>query len=376
LVCLAVPPVNCVIGVRVVDAAVLVALIASVSSVVVAVLGALLARGAQRRLQRTQAEHATTLAGLQAVLAERSAERNARRDYEYEARKRLYEAAEPLLFQLAERSEDLQGRIVGLARTARNGDLEPGRGWLSREGYYLRSTVHRLISPVALFHLLQDQLTLVDLDLDHDMRAQYSMSKYLAWSLTDPFVLAACSPVLEYDPYRKSGEAVPFQGVASGLLDAAAQSLIVRGDNVPGRVMRFGEFDDAYAAQDSTVRRACRQVADLLHDFHPRTHPVLWRILVTQAHLCVSFTAARDRMAADDSGAGMTTGARPWDAIPTHGRADYDWRGGTDTAEDSRVLVEPFAAARSYLEYRLAPIFEAQQVPKLTPRATAMPPHR
>lgn len=339
----------------------LVALIASVSSVVVAVLTALLTRGAQRRLQRAQAEHATTLAALQAALTERSAERNARRDYEYEARKRLYEAAEPLLFQLAERAEDLQARITGLARTARNGDLEPGRGWLSREGYYFRSTIHRLVSPVALFHLLQDQLTLVDLSLDHDMRAQYSMSKYLAWSLTDHFILAAYSPVLEYDPYRKPGQADPRQGVASGLLDAAAQSLIVRGDNGPARVMRFGEFDDAYAAQDSTVRRACRQVAELLHDFHPRTHPVLWRILVTQAHLCVSFTAGRDRMAADGSVAGMTAGARPWDAIPTDGRADYDWRGGTDTTEDSRVLVEPFTAAKSYLEQRLAPIFETQR---------------
>jgi hypothetical protein len=329
---------------------------------VIAVLSALLARGAQRTLQRAQAEYATTLAGLQAALADRSAERSARRDYEYEARKRLYEAAEPLLFQLAERSEDLQGRITGLARSARNGNLEPGPGWLSSEGYYLRSTVHRLLCPVALFHLLQDQLTLVDLDLDHDMRAQYSMSKYLAWLLTDHFTLAAGSPALEYDPYHEhGGPAGPIQGLASGILDAAAQSLIVRGQDIPARVMRFGEFDDAYATHNSTLRRACGEVAGLLHDFHPRTHPVLWRILVTQAHLCVSFISGRDRTATDVPGTSVVAGARPWDAIPTDRRADYDWRGTSDTADDSEVLIEPFAAARSYLEDRLAPMFAPQR---------------
>jgi hypothetical protein len=43
-------------------------------------------------------------------------EQAARRDYEYEARKRLYQECEPILFQFVELSESALKRIYALAR--------------------------------------------------------------------------------------------------------------------------------------------------------------------------------------------------------------------------------------------------------------------
>jgi hypothetical protein len=56
------------------------------------------------------------LAQLNAELIETQERRKAQRDYEYEARKRLYSELQPLLFQLVEASDNAYWRIQGLAR--------------------------------------------------------------------------------------------------------------------------------------------------------------------------------------------------------------------------------------------------------------------
>lgn len=277
--------------------AVLAAVITSAASIVVAVGSAILAFATQHRLQREKADQDSQLEELKGELSDLAAERSARRSYEYDARKRLYAVTEPFLFQLSERADELQASIRGLARTARNGDLDPGRNWLTGDIYYLRSTVHRMLAPVALFHLLQDGLTQVDLGLDPNTRAQYLISKYLAWALTDDHEFAAYEPEIPYKPdaaVTGPGAWVPRQGLPSGIIDTAGDSLIIRPGGGTARVVRFGEFDDAYANQNSKLYKACAPVADLLCDFHPRTHPVLWRILIMQAHLCAACIAARD----------------------------------------------------------------------------------
>ena len=89
------------------------------------------------------------------TLTETQAERAARRDYQYEARKRLYQQYEPLLFQLVEHCESAKERIYSLARSAKEGDLEKV-GWLSKwDEYYLYSTIYFLLSPLVIFKLMQ-----------------------------------------------------------------------------------------------------------------------------------------------------------------------------------------------------------------------------
>lgn len=333
--------------------AVLSAVIASATSLVVAVATAV----AQLRLQRTKSKQDSELERLKNELSDLSAERTARRSYEYEARKRLYAVTEPILFQLSERAEDLHASILGLARTARSGDLDPGRNWLSYDGYYLRSTILRLLAPVALFHLLQEGLTQVDLGLDQSTRAQYSISRYLAWALSDHYEFAAYERRIPYDPGVSGagpGAGVPLQGLSSGIIDAAGESLIIRPSDGTVRVMRFGEFNDEYSKQNSKLYKACAPVARLLFDFHPRTHPVLWRILIAQAHLCVACIVTRDRVDARQEQSD-SPGIPVWDSIPSERRNDYDWRQPGDATDDSLVLIEPFTVAGQYLKARLRP---------------------
>src|SRR5215207_6173225 len=85
----------------------------------------------------------------------------ARIEYEYEARKRLYSEVEPILFQLFDLSASAYSRILSLARASRNGNLEPGNGWLSGIGYFTLSTIYRLMAPMSACKLLQRGVTRV-----------------------------------------------------------------------------------------------------------------------------------------------------------------------------------------------------------------------
>src|SRR5215831_12262218 len=101
------------------DVKITVALISALASLLVAVITYVSTRANQHEVEK-----------LKADLQEKQAERNALRDYECEARKRLYHECSPLIFQLLDQAEGVTNRIGNLARTASQGGLEPGRTWL------------------------------------------------------------------------------------------------------------------------------------------------------------------------------------------------------------------------------------------------------
>jgi len=96
-------------------------------------------------------------------LERKKSEEDARRDYEYDARKRLYQEFEPLLFLFIEYSGSALIRICNLAESARNGKLTPDSedGWLGHVGYYAISTIYRLLLPMVIFKIMQQCLTLI-----------------------------------------------------------------------------------------------------------------------------------------------------------------------------------------------------------------------
>ena len=140
------------------------ALIAAMAALVVAVITHLSSRSNQRAIEELRNRY-----------AENKAERDARRDYLYEARKRLYHECGPIVFQLAELSEAAFYRITGLAQTASQGNLEPGRHSFLRDEYYRVSTIYRLLAPSAALKLMQRRLTLVDLSLDYAIHRRYAL---------------------------------------------------------------------------------------------------------------------------------------------------------------------------------------------------------
>lgn len=265
--------------------AVTVAIIAAIASVAGALITGVLAQRARRRNDEQ-------LELLRAKLQEAQKERDAQRDYRYEATKRLYTELQPLLFQLAEACESAYRHTRGIARAARQGHLDVGKeNWL-KDGYYLRATVYRLLIPGALVGLIQRRLTYVDLTLDLALSQQYRFARTALGIWNSGFDLAAAAPAVDYRPHDTNAERLAaedpkvfgLQHLFAGQIDRIAGRLTVSdGEHMP-RHRGFGEFDDSYD-EDLAVRRDLAPAMALFTDFHPRTHPVLWRMLLAQVHL-------------------------------------------------------------------------------------------
>src|SRR3712207_2456366 len=96
-------------------------LIPGLFALVVALVTALITYISTRRNQRDLAELnskltrdvTTDIENLKTELSQRGREQDALRDYQYEARKRLYRECGPIVFQLAELSEGAFFRITG-----------------------------------------------------------------------------------------------------------------------------------------------------------------------------------------------------------------------------------------------------------------------
>jgi hypothetical protein len=260
------------------------------------------------------------------------AEDNAKIAYTYEARKRLYSVCEPLLFQAMEQAEDARLRICSLARSASNNQLRPdGSGWLDTSQvheYYFESTVYTLLAPVTTFSILQRQLTTIDLSLDEKVRGQYEMLKLVFFSFSKDWEIAGwggSNSKLAYDRdktdigepdrekfLREAPEHYAPQGLYRGMIYLVAEALVtgasesVGGSNKtmsPERCMTFGEFQREWSKvkheRSSTARRVFDRVAhptrepsamaqifdttvELFTGFHPKSKPVLWRVLLMQ----------------------------------------------------------------------------------------------
>ncbi len=314
--------------------AIVVALIAALGSLTVTLVTQVLSRRASRDL----AERTSRLEAEGKV-------RDARLDYEYEAKKRLYEECEPLLFQTIELAENARARIVSLARSAKAGDIQPdGAGWLAHPGYYYTSTAFQLLAPMTSFKILQRRLTSIDLSLEPRIRRRYELIKILFLSFVRDFELAGREPPLTYQPDRADpgrperdrllaeGPAVyGRQGLYRGTLDVVVDALI--SSPAPGskdaagaveRCKTFGEFLTEFEVAGSPVHAIRPELGELFGGFHPQRRPVLWRVLVGQALLYDEFLGARPDTATLESG--LDWGGEP-DEVATAIRVASAWVG-------------------------------------------------
>jgi hypothetical protein len=314
-------------------------------------------RSHEQQLDEVRRSHEERLRKLQSDLDALSAERDARIDYEYEARKNLYTSVAPLSFHLSELGDSALGRITGLARTARHGDLGPTkRSWLGSEGYFFTSTLYRLLAPLAVGELIRRKLTAVDVGLDKYLALQYRLIRRLTASFSDDYRLAAYTPEIPYRPdHSPSGhgdelgnvDELRRQGVYTGWLEQARDSLIRRDseDEAP-RVINYGEFEALYdKGPDDIEAKALHRLRYLLHDFHPERHGVLWRMLVVQGHLYRAFSVIRDAQLA-----GEPVPEQPIRPLPDNDlRAlDYDNDRGAPSA-DAPAVKEVTLVAHRYL---------------------------
>jgi len=330
------------------DLKIVVALISALASLLVALVTYFSTRANQREIEK-----------LKAGLHEKQAERDALRDYEYEARKRLYHECAPLIFQLLEQAEGVINRVGNLARTASQGNLEPGRTWLSKN-YYRLSTYYRFLAPLATLRLLQSRLTTVDLSLDPNLYCQYLLARQIYYSFGDDFDLAHSStPPLEYDPHSALAESKRMispavywqQGVPIGILDNAIHSLFIKEQEDTWRVMSFAEFERGWNDNGSSVQRAFDRISYLFADFHPRLRPVLWRMLIAQTSLYRTLLRIRSGQQFNPAFAALAE-------FTQSDRLRFDWRRPGEEVEDAVVLREPFDVAWTYLSEPLKRVVE------------------
>jgi hypothetical protein len=256
-----------------------VAVIAAVASLLVAIFSATVSRRSQRQL-----------AELSHRLDEQRAERNARRDYEYDAKKRLYEECEPVLFEAMELAETFRRRVLSLARAARKqGINEDGTGWLAGNGYYFRSTAYYLLAPATTLKILQRRLTAVDLAVEPRIEFQYRLIKEIFDSYTWDHDLAEANPQIEYRPEEQGRR----QGLYSGVVDQIADALTIESGDAY-RCKSLGQFWAEFDDPQTAVGRLSGDIAGLLTGFHPASAPVLWRVLVCQYLICGALLRSRD----------------------------------------------------------------------------------
>jgi hypothetical protein len=319
-------------------APVLASLIAACASLMVALVTAVWGELFRRRSNERMAE-------LTAALTEAQKERDAQRDYRYEAEKRLYTDLQPLLFQLSELCVSAYRHTRGLARTARQGHLGFGdESWIDGDTYYLRSTIYRLIVPLAAVQLIRRRLTFVDLSIASDIRTEYHFARALSGTWNSGFDIAAAAPVLEYRPHDRVTEELmrsrpatfALQHLYAGQIDQIVGTLLIK-DDQGLRYRGYGEFEAAYVSEDD-VRGKCAPAVELFTGFHPRTKPVLWRMLVVQAHLhqAIARTFEEPEGVVDPIG------------ILRPDEREFDWR-EPGAAESEFDVTAPFSAANEYL---------------------------
>jgi hypothetical protein len=241
-------------------------------------------------------------------------EREQRRDaawleYRSAAQKRLYEEAEPLLFQSFELAEEARSRIESIAWSARDGYLAPdGSGWLAGPGYFYKSTAFMLLAPITSYKVLQRRLTAIDLGLEPRIATQYELLKLIFLSFTRDFDLARAADLTykpdEADPgrrrrrqlLREAPQVYWRQGLYRGIVEMVAEALVTptEGGEGPGaRAKTLGEFWRELDDRDSAIGRQAGEIEALLGGFHPLRKPVLWHVLVAQHRLYDVFLATK-----------------------------------------------------------------------------------
>jgi hypothetical protein len=324
----------------------LVAVIAAVASIIAAVITGLLTIINQRKI---------------ASLDIQKIKENARTTYEYESRKRLYEQCEPILFQLVELSDYARYRIKDLADETREGRLKPNEGHLSNVNRYtFKTTIYRLIAPMAAFRLLQSQLTLIDLSLDARISVQYDIAKAIYFTFSSDYAIARSDPKLDYQPevmgasaedmaqWRKEKPAAVYtrQAIFVSILENLVSDLIVYDKRLKkDRVMRYEEFENTYFDKEAKAfkdKEELNKIVRLLLDFHPYTRPVLWRMLVIQAILYDALKNIRENK--------EPPYIKTSEWMTDEEKKGFDWRQKPNMATDDDVLNKPFRAAESYLQ--------------------------
>jgi hypothetical protein len=192
----------------------------------------------------------------------------AQRQYEYEARKRLYTAIGSLRFQLLLACRDLTRRIEGYSKHQYPTSINT---------HYGRSTLYRILRPIAIAELIEQQIALADFSVDADAVdcLRFRKSATQIWSRNE----LVCG-------YEKINWDDEHQHVFAESISISANSLIKREPNTPDRMLRYDEYVKLLDSHNLTDISSFR---DLLKNFDIEGKPILWVRLIAYANSCNHF---------------------------------------------------------------------------------------
>ncbi|TPQ31040.1 hypothetical protein C2U70_25110 [Bradyrhizobium guangdongense] len=188
----------------------------------------------------------------------------AQRQYELEARRRLYLAIGPLRFQLMLACRDLTGRIQSFAFTQRY--------HMNLASYYGRSTLYRILRPIAICELIEEQIALADFSIDPSAIDCLRFRRTITRTFSGD-ELPCDHPQINWD--------VQEQHVFADAISSCARRLIATSDGK--RVLRFDEFEEQLDNEGATI---VAPFDSLLIDFTTAAKPIFWIRLVSYANAC------------------------------------------------------------------------------------------
>jgi len=192
-------------------------------------------------------------------------EKAAQREYELQARKRLYSTIGPLKFQLLLACRDLALHIDNFYPYS-----------LSPQDYYGKSTLYRIIRPLAIAELIERQLSIVDFTIDKEAinLLRFKKNSFYSFSESKPIL---DHPNEDWDTTREH--------LYHHLVYKLASSFIKYSMNEEGRIYFFHEFEDDLQF-DQELNNTLKPLVEILHDFTINSKPVFWIRIVFYGYVC------------------------------------------------------------------------------------------
>lgn len=199
-------------------------------------------------------------------------DRSAEREYILDARKRLYQSIGPLRFQLLLACRDVATRVNNYG-SDQHYDM-------TVRGYCGRSTLFRLLRPLAISELIEREITYTDFSVDPSATDLLRFKKAAFTAFTDG------DTILDHPDADWSAQK---QHLFSGTLSRLASSLIVDDENVPSKLrpMHFHEFESLVRAADDLKRYF--PLTEILDRFEISEKPLFWIRIVCFGFICSEY---------------------------------------------------------------------------------------
>lgn len=193
----------------------------------------------------------------------------AEREYNLEARKRLYHAIGPLRFQLVMACRDVATRIAHYGSDQQYS--------MTISSYYGRNTLYRLLRPIAIGELIEQQITYADFSVDPTALELLGFKRAAALALTDS------ETILDHP---KANWSYQTEHLFSGTIGKLANSLVIQDEDASNkkRPMNFHEFEELIRKPKNL--NLFEPLVTILDDFTITGKPIFWLRLICFGYIC------------------------------------------------------------------------------------------